>query len=186
MSILSKRIFDNTNNLELSEAYGSKTCSKVAVIMIDNITIRKATTGDITTLVRLRRMMFEAMGFEDPTQLEASDKAAKNYFSKAIPAGQFHGWLAVTSKGSAVGAGGVVIDQHPPGPENLSGRIGYIMNLVTIPPYRRRGIARRIMQMMLEWLEEQGIQIQSLHATVSGRSLYEELGFIESNEMRRK
>ncbi|MFW9917744.1 MAG: GNAT family N-acetyltransferase [Candidatus Thorarchaeota archaeon] len=154
--------------------------------MSGNITIRQATIDDIPALVRLRRMMFEAMGFEDPTQLDAADKAAKNYFSKAIPAELFHGWLAVTSKGNTVGAGGVVIDQHPPGPENLSGQIGYIMNLVTIPLYRRRGIARRIMQRMLEWLEGQGIQTQTLHATASGRPLYEELGFIESNEMRRK
>jgi ribosomal protein S18 acetylase RimI-like enzyme len=35
-------------------------------------------------------------------------------------------------------------------PENLSGQIGYIMNLVTDPSYRRPGIARRIMRTMLE------------------------------------
>jgi GNAT superfamily N-acetyltransferase len=48
----------------------------------------------------------------------------------------------------------------------------------------RRGIARRIMQAMLQWLAEQGIQRVTLHATDVGRSLYEALGFEESNEMR--
>jgi GNAT superfamily N-acetyltransferase len=129
-------------------------------------------------------MMFEAMGYQDPKILAASDAASATYFATAIPAGTFHGWLAVTSTGLAVASGGVVIDQHPPGPANLSGQIGYIMNLVTNPRYRRQGIARRMMETMLEWLAQQGVQRVTLHATEVGRSLYEELGFVPSNEMQ--
>jgi len=83
-----------------------------------------------------------------------------------------------------VSSGGVVIDQHPPGPGNLSGQIGYVMNVVTIPRYRRRGFAHRIMRVMLKWLAEQGIQCVALHTTEMGRPLYEELGFVDGNEMR--
>ncbi len=128
--------------------------------------------------------MFEAMGCDDPAQLDAADAAAAAYFAEAIPAGRFHGWLAVASTGLAASSGGVVIDQHPPGPGNLSGQIGYIMNLVTAPRYRRRGIAHRIMQAMLKWLAEQGIQQAVLHTTEMGQPLYEELGFVTSNEMQ--
>jgi len=116
--------------------------------------------------------------------LAAADAAAAAYFAEAIPAGKFHGWLAVTSTGVAVGSGGVVIDQRPPGPSNLSGQIGYIMNIVTVPGYRRRGIAHRIMQTMLKWLAEQGIQCVALHTTEIGRPLYQELGFEDGNEMQ--
>lgn len=150
------------------------------------ITIRQATVADVPDLVRLRRMMFEAMGFDNPAQMAASDAASEAYFAEAIPTGQFWGWLAVTPTGKAIGSGGVVIDQHPPGPSNLSGRIGYIMNLVTDPRYRRRGIARRIMQTMLEWLSARDIQLAALHASEDGRLLYAELGFVSSNEMRLK
>lgn len=150
----------------------------------DEIEIRRATVADIADLVRLRRMMFEAMGFDDAAQLAGADGAAATYFATTIPAGHFHGWLAVTSTGTAVGSGGVVIDQHPPGPGNLSGQIGYIMNVVTTPRYRRRGIARQIMQAMLEWLAERGVRCMALHATEMGRPLYVELGFADSNEMR--
>ena len=152
--------------------------------MVDESTIRQATVADVPDLVRLRRTMFEAMGFDDPAQLDAADAAAEAYFSENIPAGSFHGWLAVTSTGVAVSSGGVVIDQHPPGPSNLLGRIGFIMNVVTVPDYRRRGIARRIMQIMLKWLADQDIRRVVLHATEMGRPLYEELGFVNSNEMR--
>lgn len=152
--------------------------------MSDEVTIRQASAVDVADLVRLRRMMFEAMGFDDPAQLDIADAATADYFAAAIPAGRFCGWLAVTSAGMAIGSGGVVVDQHPPGPSNLSGQIGYIMNIVTAPRYRRQGIARRIMRVMLKWLAEQGIQHVALHTTGMGQPLYQELGFVDSNEMR--
>jgi GNAT superfamily N-acetyltransferase len=148
------------------------------------VTIRQVTVADIPDLVRLRRMMFEAMDCDDPAQLDAGDAAATAYFADAIPAGEFHGWLAVAPTGEAVSASGVLIDQHPPGPGNLSGRMGYIMNVVTAPAYRRRGLARRLMQVTLDWLAEQGIQCVTLHATDVGRPLYESFGFEAGNEMQ--
>jgi ribosomal protein S18 acetylase RimI-like enzyme len=154
------------------------------VVSGDEITIRQTTASDIPDLVRLRRVMFESMGYDDQAQLTAADAAAASYFARTIPVGEFTGWLAVTSVDVPVGSGGVVIDRHPPGPNNLSGRIGYIMNLVTIPSYRRRGIARRVMQAMLDWLAERDVHRVTLHAAEEGRVLYQELGFVDSNEMR--
>jgi GNAT superfamily N-acetyltransferase len=148
------------------------------------IAIRRATVDDIPDLVRLRRIMFEAMGFDDPAKLDAGDAAAADYFAQAIPSGEFQGWLAVTVAGEAVSASGLVIDQHPPGPGNLSGKTGYIMNVVTHPAYRRRGLARRLMQVTLAWLNGRGIQRAELHATDMGRPLYESLGFADHTGMR--
>jgi GNAT superfamily N-acetyltransferase len=56
--------------------------------------------------------------------------------------------------------------------------------VVTIPRYRRQGIARRMMETMLDWLAGQGIEVVALHASEAGRPLYRELGFVDSNEMR--
>ena len=148
------------------------------------ITVRQASVADLPDIVRLRRAMFEAMGFDDAARLQTSDEAAAAYFARAIPAGEFYGWLAVLPTGAAVGSGGVVIDRHPPSPTNLSGQVGYIMNLSTASGYRRQGIGRRVMQTMLDWLAERGIQRVTLHATEAGRSLYKDLGFVASNEMR--
>jgi GNAT superfamily N-acetyltransferase len=153
-------------------------------VVENGVTIRQATVDDIPDLVRLRRVMFEAMGFDDPARLDAGDAAAANYFTQAIPSGEFRGWLAVTPAGEAVSTSGLVIDQHPPGPGNLSGKTGYIMNVVTHPAYRRRGLARRLVQVALAWLDEQGIQRAELHATDMGRPLYEALGFAAHTGMR--
>jgi GNAT superfamily N-acetyltransferase len=124
------------------------------------------------------------MGFDDPAKLDAGDAAAADYFAQAIPSGEFQGWLAVTPAGEAVSTCGLVIDQHPPGPGNLSGKTGYIMNVVTHPAYRRNGLARRLVQAALAWLDERGIQRAELHATDMGRPLYEELGFAAHTGMR--
>ncbi len=152
--------------------------------MVNDVVVRRATLADVPDLVRLRRMMFEWMGCDDPVQLDDADAACAAYFATAIPANEFCGWLAVTATGEAVGSGGVVIDQHPPVPGNTSGRIGYVMNISVVPAYRRRGIARRIVQTAIEWMEDQGIHYITLHTTEMGRPLYEELGFVPNNEMK--
>lgn len=154
--------------------------------MEKEFTIRKAKISDIEDLVRLRRVMFESMGFDNQDQLNSADKAAKSYFKHSIEKNEFYGWLAVSGKDEIIGTGGLVIDQHPPGPANLSGKIGYIMNLVTDPKYRRKGIARKIMLSMLNWLRETDITLSSLHASKDGKSLYDEIGYLETNEMRLK
>jgi GNAT superfamily N-acetyltransferase len=59
-----------------------------------------------------------------------------------------------------------------------------IVNVYTEPAHRRRGLARRLMVAMLDWLREQGYGTVSLHASDYGRPLYESLGFAATNEMR--
>ncbi len=147
------------------------------------ITIRKATVDDVADLVRLQRLMFEAMHAEEPVDLDAADQAAAAYFNDALAESDFHGWLAVTESGWPVACGGLVVERHPPSPDNPTGRIAYITNVVTDPAYCRRGLARQIMQTMLRWISEQGITQVSLHANNS-EALYKLLGFKPSNEMR--
>lgn len=150
----------------------------------ERILIRPATIHDIPDIVRLRRGMFEAMGYGNGGQLDSVDAACEAYFSHAIQAGRYQGWLASTSEGKAIASGGLVVDEHPPGPDNLSGRIGYVMNLYTDPAYRRRGIARNVMGRIMERIQSTGITVAALHATDVGRPLYDQFGFAESNEVR--
>jgi len=151
--------------------------------LTDPITIRAAAADDIPDLVVLRCLMFESMGYRDPELLHASDVSCQSHFRRAIPSGEFHGWLATTSQGEAVASGGLVIDRHPLGPNNLTGEVVYVVNMVTAPAYRRQGLARRIMQTIVDWLSAQDIRRISLHATGQRRPLYQELRFDDSKEM---
>jgi GNAT superfamily N-acetyltransferase len=69
-------------------------------------------------------------------------------------------------------------------PRNPDSRRAYIANIYTKPDYRSRGIARRIMNTILDWCRAEGVEGVALHASPFGRPLYESLGFEPTNEMR--
>ena len=58
--------------------------------------------------------------------------------------------------------------------------------MYTEPEYRKRGIARRIMNAILECCRAEGFHSVSLHASEFGRPLYVSMGFELTNEMRLK
>lgn len=63
-----------------------------------------------------------------------------------------------------------------------------IESLAVIPPWRRRGIARRLCKDLLGWAHARGARHASLEVRISNtaaRSLYESLGFYEVATRRR-
>jgi GNAT superfamily N-acetyltransferase len=151
--------------------------------MVSEVHIREATIHDIDVLVKHRRRMFEDMGNGDAPALTEMQAGAKEYFGKALRDGSYRGWLAESGAGVIAG-GGIVISHWPAHPEEPRPRRAMILNMYTEPEYRRRGIARRLMNTMLAWLREQGFASVALHASLEGRPLYESLGFQPTNEMR--
>jgi len=145
------------------------------------VQIRRATTDDIPELVLMRREMFEAMGYSDPSELDRVASASTDYFERALPEGDFRAWVAQVD-GRVVGGAGLVIHSVPPTPHNLLGKEGYIMNLVTRPAWRRQGIATALLQTALDTLRAEDIPVASLHATSAGQGIYEAAGFESSDE----
>jgi ribosomal protein S18 acetylase RimI-like enzyme len=88
-----------------------------------------------------------------------------------------------SAEGEPIASVGLVVRSVPPGPSNLAGTEGYVMNLVTLPPWQRRGIARALLSHVLDVLRAEGVPVVSLHASGDGRDLYEELGFSVKDEL---
>ena len=63
-----------------------------------------------------------------------------------------------------------------------TGKRAHLMNVYTNPSYRRQGIARKMVNMLIDDAWSKGATEISLDATKLGRPLYESLGFIDSNE----
>ena len=63
-----------------------------------------------------------------------------------------------------------------------SGKRAHLMNVYTEKHYRRRGIARQLVNMLIEDARVHGATEISLDATESGRPLYESVGFKASEE----
>ncbi|MFC2079228.1 GNAT family N-acetyltransferase [Candidatus Bipolaricaulota bacterium] len=138
--------------------------------------IRPASIADLESLVALRVTMFEAMGYESQALVQSIDSMC-DYFEKHLPSGAFRVWVA-EHKGTPIASIGLVIHSIPPSPHNAVGKEAYLMNLVTLPEYRRQGIAKRLLRHVVDIVRSEGIQTVSLHASSEGRRLYEELGFV--------
>jgi len=152
---------------------------------LSNLDIRVATINDVPEILRQRCAMYEDMDYRDANALAAMASLSADYLAKALSDGSFRAWLA--SVGDRVVAGGaIVISPWPAHPYDLECRRATILNVYTYPEYRRRGIARRLMQTMIDWCRREGFARVTLHASPHGRHLYEALGFEPSNEMRLK
>ena len=152
--------------------------------MVTGISIRPATIADITTLVHHRRMMWWDMGRRDDAALADMEFAAKEYFAKAIPDGSYRGYLAIKGQDDVVGGAGIVVSAWPGSFGQKFPRRAMILNMYVEKPYRRRGIARALMEAMIEWCRAEAFAYVGLHASDEGRPLYEKLRFRPTNEMR--
>ena len=56
------------------------------------------------------------------------------------------------------------------------------MNMYTDPEYRRKGIAYKTLDMLVQDSKTRGITSISLEATDMGRPLYEKYGFVKMND----
>jgi len=127
--------------------------------------------------------MYEDMHYNDSVALDTMASLSSAYLSTAMADGSFRAWLA--ADGTRVVAGGaVIISPWPAHPYDLECRRATILNVYTDPEYRRRGIARKLMQTIIAWCQHEGFARVTLHASDDGRHLYESLGFEPSNEMR--
>lgn len=150
-----------------------------------NLDVREASINDLPEILRQRRAMYEDMEYRDADALAAMVSISADYLSQALSDGSFRAWLA--SVGDRIVAGGAVtISPWPAHPYDLECRRATILNVYTYPDYRRRGIARRLLQTIIDWCRREGFAGVTLHASKDGRHLYESMGFEPSNEMRLK
>jgi len=146
--------------------------------------IREAGLNDLHHLVHHRRAMLEDMGHRDPAILRRVDQVSQEYFSEALRLGTYKAWLAEVPEARIVAGGGIVIAAWPGYPGESLAKRAWILNMYTEPEARRRGIAKQLLQSMLDWCRNEGLSTVSLHASPAGRPLYESLGFQPTNEMR--
>ncbi len=153
--------------------------------MVSNdITFRPAMPEDRDVILHHRRSMFRDMGEGTAEDLDAMSEATAPWLTRALADGSYKGWLAQEGHGRVVAGGGVLISSWPAGPMDPTARRAVIINIYTEPEFRKRGLARRVMLLIIQWLKGQNFRSVVLHASAEGRHLYETLGFIPTNEMR--
>jgi GNAT superfamily N-acetyltransferase len=156
-------------------------------------TIRTATVADIPVIVQHRIAMFDEMGVLPGDAKSALAAASTRYLEPALVSGEYVGWLASPSDGAEDVIAGAGVQRRTILPRPIQsargttiahGREAIVLNVYTEPVWRRRGVARLLMREVLAWTRASDVEVLVLHASDAGRALYEELGFVPSNEMR--
>jgi len=160
--------------------------SQLSQAVSEGISLRQATLEDARTIAKHRRLMFRDMGYADEAALDAMMAKFLPWLEKKIESRDYLAWLAVTTADFVVAGAGLWLMDWPPHMVGSSSRRGNILNVYTDPQFRRRGLAKRLMQTALDWCKTNQIDFVILHASEEGRRLYESLGFLDSNEMRLK
>jgi GNAT superfamily N-acetyltransferase len=149
------------------------------------ITYRKATADDLEALARLRwAMQFERQEEHpsDPETWATYLAAYRDAFAEQIAQGGFDAWLAEDG-GQAVSCVVLLWWRTPPIFDQLVRRRGMVSSVYTLPEYRRKGIARELMRMLIAQAKEMEIRRLVLWASEMGRPMYEGLGFEPSHGM---
>ena len=137
----------------------------------------------VETIVEHRRAMFFDMGHRDTAALDTMCAAFRPWLAEKMRSGDYLAWLAVADRQTVAGLGLWLMD-WPPHLVGPGSRRGNILNVYTLGEYRRRGVARALVQTSLEWCRANRIASVILHASADGKPLYESLGFQATNEMR--
>ena len=142
-----------------------------------NFIYKTATLEDIDILVTTRiEVLRSANKLSDQVDMSEVAVQSRDYYEKALKDGS-HTAILVYDKEQIVGAGGISYFRVMPTYHNPTGRKAYIMNMYTNPAYRRKGIAYRTLEILVEDAKKKGIAAISLEATEMGRPLYEKFGF---------
>jgi GNAT superfamily N-acetyltransferase len=136
---------------------------------------RRATAQDAEALAALRMaFLAEVSGAGEDAALQ---KTIQDYFARAIPEDEIFVFVAV-AEGKIIATSGLIFHVHAPSNRNPTGREAYIMNMYTMPQWRKRGIATRLLQMLIDHCRQSDCAKISLHVAQSAvRSLYEKAGF---------
>lgn len=147
---------------------------------------KRATIEDIDILTETRIEVLRAANqLSDQVDMSEVREQSYHYYKKALVDGTHAAYLVFDGDRFA-GAGGVSFYQVMPTYHNPSGNKAYIMNMYTVPGYRRQGIAYHTLDLLVREARDRGITAVSLEATEMGRPLYEKYGFVQMKDEMEK
>ena len=143
------------------------------------VEIRIASKEDIDILMSSRLEMLKVVN-DLPDDYVYSDEIvneSREYFLNGD-----HITVIATDEDEVIGCASMSYIWIMPTFSHPTGKRAHLMNVYTRSEYRRQGIARRMVELLIEETWKKGVTEISLDTTVLGKPLYESLGFSDSTE----
>ena len=140
---------------------------------------RIATAKDIDLLMSSRLEMLKVVN-DLPQDYQYDDlivNESRDYFLNGD-----HITVLVIDNGEAIGCASMSFMRIMPTFSHPTGKRAHLMNVYTRSEYRRQGIARKMVEILIDETWKRGATEISLDATTMGRPLYESLGFKPTTE----
>ena len=141
-----------------------------------NIIYRKLTEKDLETFISMRITQLREEGATDEMDLSP---ALMDYYQRHLANGTFVSWLALDGD-KIIGTSGMSFVEKPPYFGCPTGRIGLLSSMYTNPDYRRKGIARELLRMVVEEARAYGCGTVQITASDMGVLLYSDFGFVRN------
>ena len=143
------------------------------------IEYKKLTEAELDTFIemRIRQLSeeYEAKGKEAPKNTDLRP-ALLDYYHKHMADGTFVSWLAMDGD-RIVRTSGMSFVEKPPYFTCLSGKLGLLSSMYTDPGYRRMGIAKELLDRVVNEARKNGCGAVHITASDMGVKLYTAYGF---------
>ena len=141
-----------------------------------SITYRKLEEKDLETFIRMRITQLREEGATEDLDLVP---ALMDYYHRHMADGTFVSWLAMDGE-MIIGTSGMSFVEKPPYFSCPSGKIGLLSSMYTDPDYRRQGIAKKLLGLVVEEARAYGCGSVQITASDMGVLLYTDFGFVKN------
>ena len=143
------------------------------------IEYKKLDESQLETFIEMRIRQLCEEGATEDFDLKP---ALRDYYDRHMTDGTFVSWLALDTDADnkIVGTSGMSFVEKPPCFGCPSGRIGLLSSMFTDPNYRRLGIARELLSLVVEEARAYGCGTVQITASDMGVLLYTNFGFVKN------
>lgn len=140
------------------------------------IEYKKLTENELDRFIEMRIDQLREEGAKEEFDLRP---ALRDYYERHLKDGTFVSWLAVDGE-KIIGTSGMSFVEKPPYFGCPTGKIGLLSSMFTSPEYRRMGIAKELLNRVVEEARKYGCGTVQITASDMGVKLYTAYGFVHN------
>jgi len=137
------------------------------------IVFRKLIQDDLDVFIEMRINQLQEEGAVPNLDLKPQ---LYEYYIKHLEDGTFVSWLAIDDR-KIVGTSGMSFVEKPPYYSNPYGKIGLLSSMYTLNEYRRKGIAKELLDRVVNEAKDYDCGAVQITASDMGILLYKDYGF---------